>query len=158
LPFNLMTATRQREMRELLASLERDFERIRDARHHDPHAVLGRHEWVGQEVLIVYLPATRHIRANRSLDLKRHGSTAIFYWHGTPGTLPARYTISWQDDIGGVYEVVDPYAFAPLIDEGELNAFNNGQHRRVHRLLGAHLRQVDGIAGVQFAVWAPNAE
>jgi len=158
LPFNLMTATRQREMRELLASLERDFERIREARHHDPHAVLGRHEWAGQEVLIVYLPATRHVRAHRSLDLARHGSSDIFYWHGTPGTLPAHYTISWQDDAGAMFEAADPYAFAPLIDEGELQAFNNGQHRRAHRFLGAQQREVHGMAGVQFAVWAPNAE
>jgi len=158
LPLKAMTATRQREMRELLASLERDFERIRDARHHDPHSVLGRHEWAGQEVLIVYLPATRHVRANRSLDLKRHGSSDIFLWHGTPGTLPAPYTISWQDDGGGVFEVADPYAFAPLIDEGELQAFNGGTHRRVHQFLGAHVREVHGVAGVQFAVWAPNAE
>ena len=39
-----------------------------------------------------------------------------------------------------------------------LRAFNGGAHRRAHRFLGAHARTVDGIAGVQFAVWAPNAE
>jgi len=158
LPLKSMTATRQREMRELLASLERDFERIRDARHHDPHSVLGRHDWVGQEVLIVYLPATRHVRVNRGHELRRYGSSDIFYWHGAPGTLPAHYTISWQDDRGGLYEVADPYAFAPLIDDGTLRAFNGGAHRRVHQFLGAQARDVDGIAGVQFALWAPNAE
>ena len=158
LPLKPMTATRQREMRELLASLERDFERIRDARHHDPHSILGRHEWVGQEVLIVYLPATHQVRASRSHELQRHGSSDFFYWYGTPGTLPAHYTISWQDDAGGVFEVADPYAFAPLIDEGTLSAFNSGVHRRAHQFLGAHARAVDGIGGVQFAVWAPNAE
>src|SRR4029450_5901507 len=158
LPLKSMTATRQREMRELLASLERDFERIRDARHHDPHSVLGRHDWAGQEVLSVDLQSTHHVRANRGHELRRYGSSDIFYWHGAPGTLPAHYTISWQDDRGGLYEVADPYAFAPLIDEGTLRAVNGGAHRRVHRFLGAQARDVDGITGVQFGLWAPNAE
>ena len=66
LPLKSMSATRQREMRELLASLERDFERLRDARHHDPHSILGRHEHAGREIVIVYLPGAAvdaHVRA-----------------------------------------------------------------------------------------------
>ena len=158
LPLKPMTATRQREMRELLASLERDFERIRDARHHDPHSILGRHQWAGQEVLVVYLPATKQVRANRSHELQRHGSSDFFYWHGAPGTLPAHYTISWQDDTGGVFEVADPTPSRHSSTPSTLNAFNNGVHRRAHQFLGAHARDVEGIGGVQFAVWAPNAE
>lgn len=158
LPFEPMTATARRDVRELLAGLERDFERIADARHHDPHAVLGRHEHVGREIAIVYLPSASHVRLNRAHEAVRHRSTDFFVWHGEPGTLPPRYTISWQDGQGGVYEVHDPYCFPPQIEDGELGAFNAGTHRRVHRMLGAHARAIDGIAGVQFAVWAPNAE
>src|SRR4030095_2738224 len=94
LPLKSMTATRQREMRELLASLERDFERIRDARHHDPHSVLGRHDWAGQEVLIVYLPSTHHVRANRGHELRRYGSRDIFYWDRAPRTIAGQFTPS----------------------------------------------------------------
>ena len=145
-------------MRELLASLERDFERLRDARHHDPHSILGRHEHAGREYVIVYLPGAAHVRINRTHEAVRHRGGDFFVWHGEPGSIPPRYTISWQDGGGGVYEVHDPYAFPPLIDAGELHAFSAGVHRRAHRFLGAHQRTVDGISGVQFAVWAPNAE
>ncbi len=158
LPLLPMTATRQRETRELIASLERDFERLRDARHHDPHAILGRHDHAGREFVLVYLPGASHVRINRAHDAIRHRSSDFFIWQGEPGTLPARYTISWQDHEGSVYEVHDAYAFPPLIAEGELRAFNSGSHRRAHRFLGAHPRTIDGVAGVQFALWAPNAE
>ena len=145
-------------MRELLASLERDFERLRDARHHDPHSVLGRHEHAGREVVIVYLPGAAHVRINRAHEATRHRGGDFFVWHGAPGTIPARYTISWQDGLGGLYEVHDAYAFPPLIDQSDLGAFSAGVHRRAHRFLGAHVRTIDGVSGVQFAVWAPNAE
>jgi 1,4-alpha-glucan branching enzyme len=158
LPLKSMSATRQREMRELLASLERDFERLRDARHHDPHSILGRHEHAGREMVIVYLPGASHVRINRTHDAVRHRGGDFFIWEGAPGSVPGRYTISWQDGTGGVYEVHDAYAFPPLIDTGELRAFSDGTHRRAHQFLGAHARTVDGISGVQFAVWAPNAE
>jgi 1,4-alpha-glucan branching enzyme len=158
LPLKSMSATRQREMRELLASLERDFERLRDARHHDPHSILGRHEHAGREFVIVHLPGAAHVRINRAHDATRHRGGDFFFWEGPPGSVPPRYTVSWQDGKGGVYEAHDAYAFPPLIDEGELHAFNSGTHRRAHRFLGAHARTVDGIGGVQFAVWAPNAE
>ena len=37
----------------------------------------------------------------------------------------------------------------------DLHLFNEGQHRRLWELLGAHV--LDGGAGVRFSVWAPNA-
>ena len=158
LPLKSMTATRQREMRELIARLERDSERLRDARHHDPHAILGRHRLAGEEMVVIFLPGAVDVRINRTHDAKRHRSTDFFIWHGEPGSLPARYTISWRDQVGGMFEAHDAYAFPPLIEAGDLEAFNSGTHRRAHRFLGAHLRTVDGVPGVQFAVWAPNSE
>jgi len=51
----------------------------------------------------------------------------------------------------------DPYAFAPLLGELDLHLLNEGTHLGLARTLGAHERAVDGVAGVAFAVWAPNA-
>ncbi|MFN0071990.1 MAG: 1,4-alpha-glucan branching protein GlgB [Chloroflexota bacterium] len=39
----------------------------------------------------------------------------------------------------------------------DLHLFNEGSHVRLYDRLGAHLVTVDGAAGVNFAVWAPNA-
>lgn len=56
-----------------------------------------------------------------------------------------------------VIEFDDPYRFPPLLKEAELHLFREGGHYRVHQMLGAHAETVDGVAGVVFAVWAPNA-
>jgi 1,4-alpha-glucan branching enzyme len=52
----------------------------------------------------------------------------------------------------------DPYAFPPMMGELDLHLLGEGQHWKSYDKLGAHLRTVDGISGVNFAVWAPNAE
>ena len=46
---------------------------------------------------------------------------------------------------------------ASLLGEQDVYLFNEGSHLRLHEKLGAHLGTVDGVAGVHFAVWAPNA-
>ena len=51
----------------------------------------------------------------------------------------------------------DPYRFPPLLSDFDLHLFGEGNHRELYERLGAHLRQVNGIDGVLFAVWAPNA-
>jgi 1,4-alpha-glucan branching enzyme len=39
----------------------------------------------------------------------------------------------------------------------DLHLFNEGTHRRLWTRLGAHVRRVDGVEGVSFALWAPSA-
>jgi 1,4-alpha-glucan branching enzyme len=45
-----------------------------------------------------------------------------------------------------------------LITDYDLYLFGEGNHTRIYRKLGAHLVTLDGVAGVHFAVWAPNAD
>lgn len=45
-----------------------------------------------------------------------------------------------------------------LLSDHDLYLFNEGSHVRLYERLGAHPRTVDGNAGANFAVWAPNAE
>jgi 1,4-alpha-glucan branching enzyme len=52
----------------------------------------------------------------------------------------------------------DPYAFPPMLTDYDIYLMGQGQHWRSYERLGAHLRTVDGVTGVNFAVWAPNAE
>jgi 1,4-alpha-glucan branching enzyme len=51
----------------------------------------------------------------------------------------------------------DPYRFLPTLGEMDIYLAGEGTHRRLYEVLGAHLRTMDGIAGVSFAVWAPAA-
>jgi 1,4-alpha-glucan branching enzyme len=48
-------------------------------------------------------------------------------------------------------------ASASRLSDDDLFLFNEGSHTRLYRHLGAHLTQLDGVAGAQVAVWAPNA-
>ena len=52
----------------------------------------------------------------------------------------------------------DPYAFPPMLTDYDLHLLGEGTHWQSYEQLGAHLRTVDGVTGVNFAVWAPNAE
>ena len=45
-----------------------------------------------------------------------------------------------------------------MLTEYDLHLFNEGTLYRAYEKLGAHRRDVDGVSGVHFAVWAPNAE
>jgi 1,4-alpha-glucan branching enzyme len=51
----------------------------------------------------------------------------------------------------------DPYAIPPQLGELDLHLLAEGKDLLSYRKLGAHIREVEGIKGVQFAVWAPNA-
>jgi 1,4-alpha-glucan branching enzyme len=49
------------------------------------------------------------------------------------------------------------FAVESLLGQQDLYLFNEGSHLRLYEKLGAHLRTVNGVAGVFFAVWAPSA-
>ncbi len=51
----------------------------------------------------------------------------------------------------------DPYAFEPMLTDFDLQLLGEGQHYQSYEKLGAHLREVHSVTGVNFAVWAPNA-
>jgi len=53
--------------------------------------------------------------------------------------------------------VHDPYFFLPQMGELDLYLFGQGDHHRIYEKLGAHPMEVNGVKGVYFAVWAPNA-
>ncbi|MBI5234313.1 MAG: 1,4-alpha-glucan branching protein GlgB [Deltaproteobacteria bacterium] len=44
------------------------------------------------------------------------------------------------------------------ITEHDIYLFKEGRHFKLREKLGAHPMTIDGVAGVHFAVWAPNAE
>ncbi|MYD39043.1 MAG: 1,4-alpha-glucan branching enzyme, partial [Chloroflexi bacterium] len=50
----------------------------------------------------------------------------------------------------------DPYIYPPLLSDYDRHLFGQGAHREIYERLGAHLRCIDGVPGVNFAVWAPN--
>ena len=68
-----------------------------------------------------------------------------------------RYLLQFADQHGQRATMHDPYAFPHLLSEYDLHLLNEGTHWRSYHKLGAQLRTIDGVEGVNFAVWAPNA-
>ncbi|HSQ08038.1 MAG TPA: hypothetical protein VLM84_10175, partial [Chromatiaceae bacterium] len=143
------------------ASLQRYPEPLRailEARHHDPFSVLGRHVTQAGVVVRVYLPQAERVRvADGGPDLKRVDGTDLFVWEGDGNKVPERYALEWEDRAGHSHRRYDPYCFPPQLQDFDLHLFGEGRHWHAYRFLGAHPRRVEGVDGVQFAVWAPNA-
>ena len=58
---------------------------------------------------------------------------------------------------GSEITVADSYSFAPTISEEDLYLYNRGDLHYAYNSLGAHVREINGVKGVLFAVWAPTA-
>jgi len=46
----------------------------------------------------------------------------------------------------------------PILGELDMHLYKVGNHYEIYEKLGAHLTEINGHAGVSFAVWAPNAQ
>src|SRR5688500_17666465 len=55
-------------------------------------------------------------------------------------------------------KVTQPDSFPPTLGDVDLHLFGEGRHERIYDKLGAHLITQEGVNGVSFAVWAPNAQ
>lgn len=69
-----------------------------------------------------------------------------------------RYRLRIERYNGEIRQFYDPYRFLPTISDDDLYLISEGTDTRVHHKMGSHLREVDGVPGVSFAVWAPNAQ
>ncbi|MDQ3185306.1 MAG: 1,4-alpha-glucan branching protein GlgB [Pseudomonadota bacterium] len=141
-------------------------EALLGARLHDPFAYLGVRTEQDDSVVRVFYPRAANVWihiADRFELMARAGSGGVFEWHGT--ALPAMpFLLRVEDDssipgaVAHVYETYDAYAFPAHISDHDLYLFNGGRLRQAYRTLGSHAVEIDGVAGVRFSVWAPNAE
>ena len=130
-----------------------------DGAHSDPFSLLGIHEGpLGGFARAVLPGATRAEAfdlAGRSLgELTCVHTGGLFEGKVSCGPQPVRYhcragTHAWQ--------VTDPYSFAPVLGPVDDFLIAQGTHLRLFDKMGAHLIEHQGICGVHFAVWAPNA-
>lgn len=58
---------------------------------------------------------------------------------------------------GATAEIEDPYRFASSVSDFDLHLMREGTHYRLWEKMGAHRTRIDGVDGVRFVVWAPNA-
>ncbi len=130
-----------------------------EGRHGDPFAVLGDHRVDGERVIRAFMPGARGIDVLAREDGSRIGTLDQVHGAGLfAGTVqasgPYRLRVRWPD---AVQEVDDPYSFGPLLGDLDLHLIGQGTHYELSRALGAQAMSFEGVAGVRFAVWAPNA-
>jgi 1,4-alpha-glucan branching enzyme len=70
----------------------------------------------------------------------------------------AKYRIRVSNSQGSTTEMNDPYAVPTYLTDFDRHLFNSGKHWKIYDKLGSHVRAVEGGSGVNFAVWAPNAQ
>jgi len=139
--------------------LPEPLQRIVEARHHDPFEVLGRHPAGARVTVRAFLPWAERARiVEADAELSRIEGTDLFVWEGDASRVPERYRIAWEGKEGNRGSAHDPYCFPTQLGDFDLHLFGEGRHWHAYRFLGSHLKEAEGVSGVQFAVWAPNAE
>ena len=152
----------KRERKRVFAINWMEVEALAEARHDNPHHILGIHECIDDVYVNVYIPEAKVVKIK---DLEGNK-----LYNLVSDRVPGFFSICIKDKKIFDYEVrvkmndgkerkyIDPYIFEPVIDPIDISKFNEGIHYEIYEKLGAHSMEVDGVKGTLFAVWAPNAE
>jgi 1,4-alpha-glucan branching enzyme len=129
-----------------------------EGRLDDPFALLGPHESNGQRLVRTFQPGAEAVECvptgvGESARLVEAGAGLFAGSVNFPGSY--RLRIRWPG--GTVQETEDPYAYGTMLSDFDLHLFGEGRHFEMGRVFGAQPREVDGVPGVLFSVWAPNA-
>jgi 1,4-alpha-glucan branching enzyme len=134
--------------------------------HHDPFEILGCHPLdqngkVNSWVIRAYLPKATaawvvcpEARTEYPMHSLHHPN---FFVCTINDPKLANYQLRVKE--GDKEKVIyDPYAFrSSQITEFDIHLFAEGNHHRIYEKLGAHFLELEGVSGVYFALWAPNA-
>ena len=130
--------------------------------HNNPHHILGMHECIDDVYINAYLPGAKVVSAINTSTRKKYTLVS----ERVPGFFSVviknqkrfDYKFNVKFDNGDEITYIDPYIFEPVIDPIDISLFNEGMHYNIYDKMGAHPMVVDGVEGVLFAVWAPNAD
>jgi 1,4-alpha-glucan branching enzyme len=125
---------------------------------HDPHAFLGAHPADDGGVVVRALrpEAESVVLKPQGIELE-HVEDGLWAVVVPDAELPLSYELEVRYPDGKSFTVRDPYVFPPTLGELDLHLFSEGRHETVYEKLGAHPTEIDGVAGVAFALWAPSA-
>lgn len=143
---------------------QNDFDRLIAGTHWAPRSILGPHATMidGRPGFVIraWLPHAKDV-AVVSDSILRHMTRiheAGLYEALLPDTTHApSYMLRVTRHNGIVTDIHDPYAFPPLLTDFQLHLFAEGTLYKAYDSFGAHPRTVEGVCGVHFVVWAPNA-
>jgi 1,4-alpha-glucan branching enzyme len=149
----------------LTGILPKDVERLVRVEHPDPHSILGAHlhtveEKEGVVVRAFHPEATQAevaVEGKEPFLMEKCHPGGLFACFLPDQDLPVSYKVRFTFADGNQWESNAPYRFMPTLGDLDLYLAGEGTHHRLYERLGAHLHETDGVKGVSFAVWAPNA-
>ncbi len=144
-----------------------DISRVLDGVISNPREVLGRHETMveGRRAYSVraFLPNANQVWLLDDRNATKRPMKKIHPAGFFEGLMPmepdnTNYRLRVSKNDGNTIEMHDPYSIPSLLTDFDRYLFGSGRHWQIYEKMGAHLRDVDGMVGVNFAVWAPNAQ
>ncbi len=139
-------------------SLAAECDLLASGTHHDPHQVLGPHPIDGGVVVRLWQPSVTEASVAHSggvVPMQRVDDRGLFE-AVVPVPELAGYRFRCRGPAGS-WEMDDPYRFWPTLGDLDLHLISEGSHRELWRRLGARVMEHQGVWGVAFGVWAPNA-
>lgn len=139
---------------------EDELYKILDSSHDNPHNFLGIHKYEDYYYVTVYKPTAESVTL---INLTNDGIIAMNKIHNAGiftvvvGNEKINYKLKISEKSGTTWETYDAYSFDPIIKELDLYLFSRGTHYEIYKKLGSHIMTCEGVTGVHFAVWAPNA-
>ena len=136
-----------------------DVAAIAAARHGDPFAILGQHDTPAGPVVRAFVPFADTVSAIAAdgTSIPLHARSEGGFFEGLVTDGKHRHRLRAESD-GGPWDFENPYSFGPVLGSLDDHLFVEGTHQDLYRQLGAHAISHEGVAGVHFAVWAPNAQ
>lgn len=141
-----------------------EMEAVITGNHGNVFAVLGIHKDKGSKEVFIrtYQPHAKSVELLKYDDsslgfLTKLDDRGFFQINvGAVDNFPYRFRI--ENDLGQFYLKEDEYRFPSVLGDIDVYLLAEGNHLEMYKKLGAHVMEMDGIKGVGFAVWAPNAK
>ena len=141
-----------------------EMEAIINGDHSNPFAVLGIHKDKGSKEVFIraYQPNSRSMELLDSNGASLGQMTKLdnrgFFQINLGPRENFAYRFRIENDRGDFYEKEDSYRFPSILGDIDLYLLAEGNHLEMYKKLGAHVVELNGVRGVSFAVWAPNAK
>ena len=155
-----------------------EIDALLNGRHTDPFALLGPHPvpagwairffipWAAEASIAIGgvtnapgRPTINSVKVTDAVKLRPEGFfEALWPSNQSSAPAPGSYKIQGRTYHGESFEMYDTYSFPYLLSEFDLYLMGEGRHYDTYEKLGAHVKTVQEVRGVNFAVWAPSAK
>lgn len=139
-----------------------EVEALASGWHNNPHHILGMHECIDDLYINAFMPGAKVVNAINTSTKKKYTLVSDrydgFFSICIKNQSRFDYKLNVKFESGEEITIIDPYDFDMIIDPIDVSLFNEGKHYEIYEKMGAHVVTVDGVKGVSFAVWAPNAD